>query len=59
MPFSDHRQGRFWTGGIIRGLDLNIEERLLLDIRDRTRAVVLRLKPGSEFDLIAFDDPAP
>jgi hypothetical protein len=49
FPFSDRRQGRFWTGG----------EKLFLDIRERTRAVVLYLKPGSEFSVVAFDDPRP
>ena len=58
-PLTDRRQGRFWIGRITRSLDLNIDQRLFLDINDRTRAVVLRLKPGSEFDLIAFDDPRP
>ena len=49
LPFSDRRQGRFWTGG----------EKLFLDIRDRSHAVVLHLKPGSEFSLVAFDDTRP
>ena len=58
-PFTDRRQGRFWTGGISRSLDLDLDQRLFLDIHDRTRAVVLSLKAGSEFDLVAFDDPRP
>jgi hypothetical protein len=48
-PFSDRRQGRFWTG----------DEKLFLDIRHRTRAVALRLKPGSEFSLVAWDEANP
>ena len=58
-PLTDRRQGRFWAGRITRSLDLNIDERLFLDITERTRAVVLRLKPGSEFDVVAFDDSRP
>jgi hypothetical protein len=49
LPFSERRQGRFWTSG----------EKLFLDTRDKSRAVVLHLKPGSEFSLVAFDDPRP
>jgi len=49
LPFSERRQGWFWTEG----------KKIFLDIRSRTRAVAIYLKPGSEFSLIAFDDSRP
>ena len=48
-PFSDRRQGRFRTEG----------GRVFLDVRHRSRAVVLHLKPGSEFALVAWDEVSP
>jgi hypothetical protein len=59
LPFSDRRQGRFWMAGVTRSFDLNVEQRLFLDIRDRAHSVVLRLKPGNEYDVVAFDDSRP
>jgi hypothetical protein len=49
LPFSDRRQGWFWADG----------KKLFFDIRSRTRAVVLHLKPGGEFSVVAFDDSRP
>lgn len=43
-PFTDHRRGRFWTGG----------KRLFLDLGDRRRALVLDLV-GGPYDLVAIE----
>jgi hypothetical protein len=48
-PLSDRRQGRFWVEG----------KRLLLDVLDRDRAVVLRLRSGAPFDVVAVHDDRP
>jgi hypothetical protein len=47
-PLGETRRGRFWVGG----------KRLLLDVNDRRRALVLDLE-GAEFDRVALsvDDP--
>jgi hypothetical protein len=49
IPFTDIWKGRFWTRG----------RRWFLDFKDRRRAVVLRLRPGARFDVVAIqpDDP--
>jgi hypothetical protein len=49
LPFTDRRQGSFWADG----------KKLFYDIRSRTRAVAIYLKPGAEFSLVAFDDSRP
>jgi hypothetical protein len=49
VPLSDRRLGRFWSGG----------KKLFLDVRDKRLAVVLRLRPGSEFDVVALDADDP
>jgi hypothetical protein len=45
-PFSDHRMGRFWVGG----------RKLFLDLRDRSRAVVVDLSgAGAVYDRVAIE----
>lgn len=45
-PLSKRRQGYFWSGG----------KSLFLDVkRDPANTLVLRLKPGSRFDVVAWD----
>jgi hypothetical protein len=43
-PFSDHRMGRFWVG----------DRKLFLDLRDRSRAVVVDLS-GADYDRVAIE----
>jgi hypothetical protein len=48
-PFSRLRRGRFWSRG----------RKWFLDVADPRRAVVLRLRPGSEFDAVAVQADRP
>src|SRR2546423_15367793 len=44
VPWSDRRAGWFWSEG----------QRLFLDVKDRRRAVVLRLREAAPFDAVAI-----
>jgi hypothetical protein len=44
-PFTGRRRGRFWRGG----------RRLFLDLRDPSRALVLRLRAHPRFDVVALE----
>ncbi len=50
-PITGSRRGRFWKDG----------RKYFLDLRDPRRALVLRLRPGSRFDVVAIetDDAEP
>jgi len=48
-PITKRRRGRFWQDG----------KRWLLDLRDPDRAVVLRLRPGGQYDVVAVQAPDP
>src|SRR5215210_5355418 len=43
-PITGWRRGRFWHDG----------RRWLLDVRDPSRALVLRLRPGGQYDAVAI-----
>ena len=49
VPWSDRRAGKFWTGG----------KRLFLDVKDRRRAVVLHLRDGDPYDVVALQPDQP
>jgi hypothetical protein len=49
VPWSDRRAGRFWSDG----------QRLFLDVKDRRRAVVLRVRGGEPYDVLAIEPPQP
>ena len=48
-PITDRRRGRFWRDG----------KRWLLDLRDPDRAVVIRLRPGGQYDAVAIQSHDP
>ena len=48
-PFTGTRKGRFWVGG----------KRLFLDFRHPERALVLRIKPGYDYDVVAIETDHP
>jgi hypothetical protein len=49
VPWSDRRAGWFWSEG----------RKLFLDVKDRQRAVVLRLREAAPFDAVAIQVERP
>ena len=47
-PVTGRRRGRFWSGG----------RRLVLDLRDPTRALVVHCGPGARWDVVAIETDA-
>ena len=47
VPFRNTRRGRFWRDG----------KRYFLDLRNPDQALVVRLRPGARFDVVAIETP--